>query len=355
MPGAAISVGFTVEHGRERAVDGLPLGERRRLVDSGADQRMAKLEPRSAHVHQPRLFGFVERHRLGTELRRGAQHGRELAAVVGAGDEQERLRLLREPIHARKECVLDAGADRNGSKHRLGARELSLAQGGGKLEQGERVAARLGDQPVAELRRELDACRAVDQGSSRGRVEPAKLQLREPGRLEAPNVALASAEEHDDALGFEPPGDEDERVCGCVVEPLGIVDEAQERPIFRGLGEQAQDCERDEEAVLASPRCQAERSTEGGGLRSRKALDVPENRADDLVQSGERELRLRFHPGAAEHAHVAGLVARVLQKRRLADARLAGDDEDGAPRRASAIEKLADTRAFRVSPVEHVR
>ena len=181
------------------------------------------------------------------------------------------------------------------------------------------------------------------------------MQLREPGRLEAPNVALASAEEHDDALGFEPPGDEHERICGCVVEPLGIVDEAQERLIFRGLGEQAQDCERDEEAVLASPCCQAERSTEGGGLRRRKALYVPENRADDLVQSGERELRLRFHPGAAEHAHVAGLVARVLQKRGLADARLAGDDEDGAPRRASAIEKLADTRAFRVSPVEHVR
>jgi hypothetical protein len=49
------------------------------------------------------------------------------------------------------------------------------------------------------------------------------------------------------------------------------------------------------------------------------------------------------------------LAACVLQKRRLADARLAGDDQDGASRRASAVEKLADTRAFRVSPEEHVR
>ena len=140
VPGAAIGIGLAVEHARERAVDGLPPGERRRLVDGGADKRVAKLEPRSAHVHQPCLFGLVERLGPGSELRRGAQHGRELAAVVGAGDEQERLRLLREPIHARKECVLDAGADRYRSKHRLGARELRLAQGGGELEQGERVA-----------------------------------------------------------------------------------------------------------------------------------------------------------------------------------------------------------------------
>ena len=82
---------------------------------------------------------------------------------------------------------------------------------------------------------------------------------------------------------------------------------------------------------------------------------MPENRADDLVQGGERELRFRFHPGRAEHAHVSGLLARVLQKGGLADARLAGNDEDAAARRASVIEKLADPRPFRVSPIQHVR
>ncbi len=82
---------------------------------------------------------------------------------------------------------------------------------------------------------------------------------------------------------------------------------------------------------------------------------MPECRADDLVQGGERELRLGFHPGAVEHAHVAGLVTRVLEERRLADTRLAGNDEDAAARRTSAIEKLADPRPFRVSPIQHVR
>ena len=59
MPGAAIGIGLAVEDARERAVDGLPPGERRRLVDGGADKWVAKLEPRSAHVHQPCLFGQI--------------------------------------------------------------------------------------------------------------------------------------------------------------------------------------------------------------------------------------------------------------------------------------------------------
>ena len=85
--------------------------------------------------------------------------------------------------------------------------------------------------------------------------------------------------------------------------------------MFCSIGEQAQDCERDKEAVPASPRRHAERPAEGGGLRLRKVLYVPKDGADDLLQGSEGQLRLRFHPGAAEHAHVAGVVARVLQER----------------------------------------
>ena len=80
-----------------------------------------------------------------------------------------------------------------------------------------------------------------------------------------------------------------------------------------------------------------------------------EDRPDDLLQGGERKLRLRFDSRTAEDAHAFGLAASVLEERRLADARLAGNDEDAAARRASVFEKLADPRPFRVSPVQHVR
>lgn len=54
---------------------------------------------------------------------------------------------------------------------------------------------------------------------------------------------------------------------------------------------------------------------EGGGLRLRQALHVPEDGADGLVQGRERQLRLGFHPRATEHEHVARPVACVLQER----------------------------------------
>src|SRR5918995_5213546 len=158
-------------------------------------------------------------------------------------------------------------------------------------------------------------------------MEPAQAELWESRRVETANLALAGGEEHGDPLRLEPPGDEDERVRGRIVEPLRIVDEAEDRLILGGLGEQAQRRERHEEAV-AHLRREAQRSAEGIGLRPRKALEMAEDGADDLVQGCEGELRLRLDPAPAQNAHPAGLVARILEESRLADARLAGDDQD---------------------------
>jgi hypothetical protein len=66
----------------------------------------------------------------------------------------------------------------------------------------------------------------------------------------------------------------------------------KERPIFGGLSEQAQSRQRNEEAVLACSRRQAERSAKGSGLRLRKILGEADDGADDLVECGEREMRL---------------------------------------------------------------
>jgi hypothetical protein len=218
-------------------------------------------------------------------------------------------------MHTRKECMLDPRADRDGGEQRLGARELRLTQRRRELEQGERVAACLDDKSVADLRRERCAHLVIDQRPRRRRVESTQLQFGEPAGLEASKLAFAGGKQHDDALDLEPPGDEDECVRGRVVEPVRIVDEAQDRPLLGGVGEQAQSCQRDEEAIVASSGREAERSAKGSGLRWRKVLDVAEDRPDDLVQGREGQMRLRFHSGAAEHAQIARLVARVVQER----------------------------------------
>ena len=109
VPGAPIGVDFAVEHVRERTMRGLSLRKRRRLIDGGTNERVAKLEPVPRYVHQPGLLGAVERVGSRAQLRGRTQHGRELAAVVCGGDEQKRLRLLRQPMDASKEGVARRG------------------------------------------------------------------------------------------------------------------------------------------------------------------------------------------------------------------------------------------------------
>ena len=67
VPGAAIGLGLPVEHARERTMGSLPLRQRSGLVDGGAHERVAKLEPRAAHVHQACLLGVIERVRRRAE------------------------------------------------------------------------------------------------------------------------------------------------------------------------------------------------------------------------------------------------------------------------------------------------
>ena len=145
----------------------------------------------------------------------------------------------------------------------------------------------------------------------------------------------------------------DERVRRCLIEPVRVVDQAEQRLPFGCLGEQAERRERDQEAVVATPLRQAKRATQRRRLRLRKIVDQAEHGPDDLVQGGEGKLRLRLDAATAEHAHPLGLPARVLEQRRLAHTRVAEEHQHGAPRRPSSIEQLTDTGALQIPPVDH--
>jgi hypothetical protein len=68
----------------------------------------------------------------------------------------------------------------------------------------------------------------------------------------------ANGKEHHDALCAEPPGDEGQQLRGFAIEPLRVVDRAQQRPPCSGLGEQRQDRQSDEKAVRRSALSQTE-------------------------------------------------------------------------------------------------
>ena len=60
------------------------------------------------------------------------------------------------------------------------------------------------------------------------------------------------------------------------------------------------------------------------------------------MDPGERQLHLRLHAGDLRDTEARGSTNGVLQQRRLADARFAADDQDGAPTAADVREQPVD-------------
>ena len=103
---------------------------------------------------------------------------------------------------------------------------------------------------------------------------------------------LARGEDQPDGLGQQPPGRERQHLRRRPVQPLGVVDHAQQRPFLRDLRQQRQDRQCDQEPVRRVPFAQPERDAERVVLRSRKPLEAVQQRCAQLVQAGERQLHL---------------------------------------------------------------
>ena len=93
-------------------------------------------------------------------------------------------------------------------------------------------------------------------------------------------------------------------VCdGHPVEPLRVVDDAHERLLLGGLGEQAQDRQPDEEPIGWRSGAQAERRAQRVALRVRQLLETAEHGRAQRVQAGERELHLGLDASRPDDRH----------------------------------------------------
>ena len=296
VPGAAVRVRKRVRDVRQRGVRGEPLFRRGRAVRRRAHERVTEADLR-ADLQQAGVGRRGRRVASDPELLGRAPDEQRLADRVRRGQLQEPARVGRELVEALPEAVLDA----HRARWTEPARQFRGTHRAWELQQRERVPARLGDQPLADV---IVEPAGDDRGQQRACVvvvEPGELEL---GQTRNP-VRLTHREHHRDGLGEQAAGDEPEHLRGGLVEPLQVVDDAQQRLRLGHLRQERERGEPDEEAV----RCRAGRETERDLqrllLRCGEHVEVVQQRPVELVQPRERQLHLGLDARDLQHPEVA--------------------------------------------------
>ena len=211
----------------------------------------------------------------------------------------------------------------------------------GQLDQRQGIAAGLGDDPIEDPFVEAAGDHRGQQGPGVGIGQSLERQVGEAGQL-AGRARLAHGDDHRHRLGAQPPGHEADDLARGVVQPLGVLHEAQQRTFLGHVGQQAQRRQRHHEPIADVTRRQPEGHAQGPLLRLGKGVEVAEHRRAQLVQAGVGELHLGLHAGDLGDAEAGGLAGGVAQQGRLADARLAADHQHRALSVAHVVEQLIE-------------
>lgn len=203
--------------------------------------------------------------------------------------------------------------------------------------------------------------RAVDPGAGRprvGRHPDTRARARAIGGRPAdvrPGPRVTGGEQQRDALGPEPARRDQQGVQRGAVEPLQIVDHAQQRLLGGEFGEQPERGQPREQSVGAAGRlAEPERALQRTPLRSRQGVQPVQAGRQQQAQPGEGEFGLVLDAGRPDHPEpVTGRRHRVLQHGRLADPRLAAQQQDPAATPARPVEQRVDGGPLPFPPVQH--
>ena len=267
-------VGLGVGGFGEGAMHAVAVVVGRRAVGGGSDEWMRELDARPdleqpgfhrrvrcRHVETEGLGGTVEEHGVAEGLRGGGedeQTGCRTGARGGAA--RSSVRSCRPPAGCRET--------------RTRRRARGVVPGSRQLEQGERVAVALRDDLIAHGRIERAVHVVQQQRRARRCRRVHGWTAREARRGRCRHSPCARAHDRD-PFGEQAAGDETENLSGGVVEPLRVVDDADERLLLGDLGEQRQRGQPDQEPVGAglalSPNTVASASRCGAGRPSSRS------------------------------------------------------------------------------------
>ncbi len=263
MPGAAVRIEVGVGRLRKTTMCVTARFRWRCPIDGGPEERVSERDP---HADVEEALGL----RRPGRLHRDRGSGRRTPQQRGVterfrGSEQEKLlrrrRQLRHPPSVRGFDV--AGMLDRQSK---ATSEALDRHGMPRLEKRQRIAPSLLDDPVADAlidrtdRPHGEQLEGIHVGQS------AQPDLRKPGE-DVRFVMITQPEHQQHGIGVDPPPDERQGLRRRTIQPLRVVHEADERLELRGVRQEPEDSEADEEAVGRRPRYQAERRPESIALR----------------------------------------------------------------------------------------
>ena len=283
--------------------------------------------------------------------RPAARHTQQrLADGIGGRQLQESAGVGRQRLQPPPERVLE--------RPRAGTAEARRQVGGAhvawQLQQSERVASGLGNDPLTDVLVEPAGDHRRQQGARVLVVEPDQAQLRQACQL-ALLTRLPDREHDRDALGEQAACHESEHLGRDLVEPLEVVDETQQRLVLGHLGQEAERGQPDEEAVAGRARREAERNLQHVLLRQRECAQMREQRTAELVQARKRQLHLRLDAGDLDDSEAGGLAGREPQQCRLAHSRLAAEHQYATATLARRPDEPVQRPAFAGSATQRRR
>ena len=206
-----------------------------------------------------------------------------------------------------------------------------------QLDQRQRVAACLGDDPVADPLVQHEPDRRVQEGLCVAVSQALDLELRDVLELLARH---ARGEHESHRLGQQAPRHEGERQRRGLVQPLRVVDDAQEGPSLGGVRQEAEHRQTHQEPVGCGPGAHAEDDAERVALGSREPVEPVEQRPAQLVEARVGQLHLRLHPHRPGDREVRRGGDQVIEQRGLPDPCLTAQDERTALAPANPCDQL---------------
>jgi hypothetical protein len=184
------------------------------------------------------------------------------------------------------------------------------------------------------------------RGQQRARISIAQttnLQLRQPAQLIA---RLARREQNPHRLSQKPSRRKRHRLCRSRVQPLRIIDNAEQRTLLRDLRQQARQRQTNQQSTRRGSHPKAKHRPERIALRTRQPGQTIQYRGAQLVKRRERHLHLRLHTHHPQHPDVRRRLDRVLQQRRLPNPRLTTHHKHAASPTPYPCKQRLEHRAF---------